>query len=232
MDQRVSTISGSNPVLLIAPHGYDDPKTDDLTEKLAYELDCCAVINHGWERDDKVDYLNDKADCNDVYHIHEPVVKDEFLEPILKFNKVILRSWSCSFIFVIHGVGNYIRNKVSDPDLDVIIGYGKGKPNKFSCEPWIKNAFAYHLEQLGVRTYVGKSGGRFAGRAKKNLNQLFVRHNPITNTHSMQLEVIRELRDNNKAIIHTSHMLSHAIENLMQSSKADNYGINMKIPEC
>ena len=63
---RVTVIDGLEPIVVVAPHGFDDPNTDMLAEALATALNAYAVINHGWERDKKVDDANDKANCNSI----------------------------------------------------------------------------------------------------------------------------------------------------------------------
>ena len=64
--EKVSVLEGTIPALIIAPHGFknDDLNTDLIAEEIATDLSAYAVINRGWERADKVDWFNDKADCN------------------------------------------------------------------------------------------------------------------------------------------------------------------------
>ena len=76
--ERVSVIEGKSPIIIVAPHGYkgDDENTDLIAEEIANALHCYAVINRGWERSDSVDFMKDKADCNNVYHCKEDVVRE------------------------------------------------------------------------------------------------------------------------------------------------------------
>jgi len=45
-------------------------------------LDCYAVVNNGWKRADKVDAILDWLIATTSNHCLEPVVKEEFLDPI------------------------------------------------------------------------------------------------------------------------------------------------------
>lgn len=103
--ERVSVIRGKAPVIVVAPHGFeqDDQNTALIAESIANEINCYAVINRGWERCLDIDVLNDKADCNNVYHCKEDVVREEFLEPIVRFKSRILYSHDEAFLIFIHG---------------------------------------------------------------------------------------------------------------------------------
>ena len=102
--EKVSVLEGTIPALIIAPHGFknDDLNTDLIAEEIATDLSAYAVINRGWERADKVDWFNDKADCNNLKHCHEDVVKDEFLLPIMRYVIQILKFSPYIYIFTIH----------------------------------------------------------------------------------------------------------------------------------
>ena len=132
--ERVSVREGVLPLVIVAPHGPDDPFTDTIAETMAEEIDAYAVLNHGWERADAVDPQNDKANCNSIKHCHEDVVKDEFLD-LLRFvyrsRKTIFAAKLCPFLqaplmITIHGVGNDIRNQVKVP-VDMVLGTGDGQ---------------------------------------------------------------------------------------------------------
>ena len=88
MEQRVSIMEGKKPLLLVATSGANDSNTDVLTEVVASKLNSYAVINWGWERSAKIDYLGGKADCNNIDHCRG-LVYDEFLEPIIRLKNRI-----------------------------------------------------------------------------------------------------------------------------------------------
>lgn len=212
--ERVSLIEGDVPVILVAPHGADEENTSQIVATVAKYIGAFAVINQGWKKSKNVDYLKDLANCNNNEHLHEDVVREEFLEPLLRFVKRIKNNIDDRvYIFNIHGFDNNARKKVKDPGLDLIVGYGAGDPSVYSCKVKIKDAFIYYLENEGFGVYEGKAGGRYAGNSHLNLNQLFKQWYVHNNVHSFQLEIIEEHRT--VFFSETCHCLSSAIENLL-----------------
>lgn len=185
--ERVSVFIGNAPVLIVAPHGFDDPLTDVIAEKLISFLDCYGVINRGWQRSDQPDFWTSKANCNNVTHCHSVVVQDEFLEPVLEFAGEMIDNYGFGYVFQIHAAS------ITDA-YDVVLGYGQGKTNSLTCESWMKNAFVHALIANGLNPVEGKNGGKYAGRNPENLNQLFRVHYPDTNIYSMQLELTKTFR--------------------------------------
>ena len=57
--ERVQTIEGDYPVLLVAPHGADDANTDVIAEEVAEKFGAYAVINKGWKKSSSVDCWRD-----------------------------------------------------------------------------------------------------------------------------------------------------------------------------
>ncbi len=213
--ERVSVSKGELPVVLVAPHGPDDLNTDYLVELVASEMNLFSVINRGWKKGYSVDHLNDRADCNNISHIQEDVVREEFLEPILRNVARIQRTLDERvFIINVHGGGDSVRKYVDDPELDVIVGYGHG-PNTYShtCNQKLKSAFVSFLEDEGFGVYEGKK--RYAGRAKNNLNQLFKKWYPNQYVNSLQLEIVHELRSDKQMLNLTSDALIGAIDSLI-----------------
>jgi len=230
--ERVSIRDGSCPILIVAPHGPNDPNTDLLAELIAEELDAYAVINRGWERAKAVDYFNDKANCNNVQHCQEDVVRDEFLKPILKYCTRMQKEYGVGCMFLIHGVSNGIRVKTGNPDLELILGYGAGEPPRWSCDEWVRNAFIHYLQDSGINVFGGKAGGDYAGWGRNNLNQLYtVWHHGII--HSLQLELVRDLRCDKNMCQLTSNIVSEAIakliENIEEASEPDSEPFNPEV---
>lgn len=217
MQERVSIISGKKPVLIVAPHGYDqdDENTSVVAEYIANLLNCYAVINRGWERADAVDCFNDKADCNNVAHCHEDVVREEFLDPILRYKTRIVTHGSVLHLFFIHGMANKHRRIVGDPDMDMVIGYGAGSPNSYSCELWRKDLFLHLLTEAGMHPYEGKKGGAMSGWARNNMNQLFRKWYIDPRVQAMQVEIVHELRSDPDIAKLTAHYLAEAIKDML-----------------
>lgn len=182
-------------MLILAPHGSDDTNTDLLAESVAKEFGAYAVINKGWQRSASVDPFRDLANCNDVRHLHSEVVREEFLEPVLRLKSRIRRKYDESvFVMILHGCSDNVRIQAADDDLDIIVGCGSGRPPSYSCRTKFKDAFIYHLKNEGFGVYEGAAGGRYAGRSRNNLNQLFVRWYPDDYVNSLQVEIVRQLR--------------------------------------
>lgn len=193
--ERIILVEGDSPVLVVAPHGPDDKNTDLIAERIALESGSFAVINKGWRRSATVDFMKDMANCNDVRHIHSDVVKEEFLEPILRFKNRIRKKYDEKvFMLIVHGCSDDVRKAVNNYDLDIILGHGEGNPPSYSCSGKFMKAFAHHLLNEGFSVYEGAAGGRYAGRAKNNLNQLFNRWYPDDHVESIQMEIVREMR--------------------------------------
>ena len=215
--ERTIAIEGDIPVLITAPHGVDDISTDIIAEMIAKEMGAFAVINKGWKRSKEVDYWRDLANCNDVRHlIDSDVLHDEFLLPILRFVKKIQKKYDEKvFVLHLHGCSNLVKEIADDEDLDLIVGYGDGDPPHYSCSKRYKDAFIYHLQKSGFKTYEGKPNGNYSGRSKNNLNQLFRRWYPDTNVSSLQLEIVQELRSDQELIELVVDGLIESIDSLM-----------------
>jgi len=195
--ERISIISGKKPIIYVAPHGNtkDDINTSVIAEKLAEITDGYAVINRGFQRSDIVNVSLDKANCNNIEHCHMDVVKEEFLDPLIRFKNRILKRWSKVCIVYLHGVGNDIKTRTGIDDLKYIVGWGKGDPDSKSCQKWIKDFVVYHLatgDQCKVAE--GRAGGKYAAWSQMNMNQYFRFWHYDSEVDSMQIEIINEIR--------------------------------------
>lgn len=208
-------VEGEIPVLVVAPHGPDDKNTDLIAERVALESGAFAVINKGWNRSSSVDFARDFANCNDVRHIHSDVVKEEFLEPILRFKNRIRKKYDDSvFVLILHGCADTVRIDANDQNLDIVLGWGAGYPPSNSCPRRFKDAFAYYLINEGFGVYEGAPGGRYSGRSRNNLNQLFVRWYTDDYVSSIQMEIVRELRCDPDLIDPTITGIASAIDSM------------------
>lgn len=227
--ERVSIREGKTPIIIYAPHGFhkDDERTALMAEYIADTLNCYAVINRGWERDENVDCFLDKADCNNVEHCHEDVVREEILEPILKFQKRIARTHQLTYFFTIHGMGNKHRKISGNEKLDLVIGHGAGSPNSFTCDEWRKNFFLHLLEEAGLNPAEGKKGGPMSGWARSNMNQLFRKWYHNQSVQGMQIELIHELRNDDEIALLASEYIAVAMQELLE---AKSFSTNVNFP--
>ena len=212
--ERVQTIEGDYPVLLVAPHGADDANTDIIAEEVADKFGAYAVINKGWKKSSSVDCWRDLANCDDVKHLHSEVVKEEFLDPILRYVASIKRKHDEKvLVLVLHGCDNKVKEESDDQFLDIILGFGAGIPASYTCSRRLRKAFAHYLQRENFVVYEGGSWGKYSGRSKNNLNQLFRFWYPDPDVKSLQLEMVSDLRL--KEISTTVDGLVGAIDSLM-----------------
>lgn len=199
--------------MVVAPHGHqlDDQNTDWLAESIADHLDAHAVINRGWRRNPTVDELKSLANCNDFRHCSEPVVKQEFLDPINQIINDAAENGDKVLVLMIHGMGNQIRQQANDPSLGVVVGYGNGKPPRHTCELWVKDALVDLLNDSGVTTYEGAAGGPFSARGQNNLTQALRSYS----TNVLQLEVVYDLRRDKKEADYIGSVIGVAAETLI-----------------
>jgi hypothetical protein len=240
MKERVSTIIGKNPIILTAPHGNDDSSTAIITELAAKQLKCYAVINRGFDRCDFVDVDNDLADCNRIDHVKQDVVYEEYLRPIKKFvQKITSKSTAKGYwyaldhchIFHIHGCGNAIH-KEARKQVEVILGYGLGiKKNSLTCEEWRKNLLValFRHYSCGGEVYVGKGGGKYAGRDSNNMNQYFRKHEHIDAVQSIQIEYPYSTRNTEANATATAIQLASVLSDYLRADSYDAVPLNLTI---
>ena len=217
--QRVKTIDGKLPVIIFAPHGFNgnDQNTSLIAESIATQIKANAVINLGWERSDIVDCINDKADCNSVHHCHQDVVKEEILDPLMRYVQKAKLTNDFVYVFNIHGMSDHHRIVAKDK-LDLVIGFGEGDPPSLSMDIWRKNFMMSRLIGFGINAYEGKSGGKFSGWAKSNMNQLFRKWYPEPKVQSIQIELTHEIRSTEAKCLLTAVDLAIAIEDLISTA--------------
>lgn len=224
--ERVSVIQGKLPVLIFAPHGFrgDDFNTNQIAKMIAKRLNCFAVINNGWERSEIVDIWKDKANCNNVEHCHEDVVKEEVLDPILRIKTKILKYSPIMHMFVVHGMSS--KHIKKGMNVDMVVGFGTGSPNSLSCDSWRKNCIIHELESQGINVFEAKSGGLFSGWARNNMNQLFRKWYYDDSVQSFQIEIIDALRDGDEICDLLSDYFCVAIKNYLSTKIFDeNYPV-------
>jgi hypothetical protein len=218
IQERITLSFGKKPVIYVAPHGCncDDLNTGIIVNEMASMTDGYAVVNNGWEKADKIDYKNEKANCNNVEHCHADVIKEEFLDPLIRFKNKILKKWSRVLIVYIHGASNEIRSKNQISDLNYVIGYGNGHPVSYTCQKWVKDFLVYHLTIADNCTVaVGKSGGNYAAWSKRNMAQLFRKHYKDDEVDTIQIEVVNEIRNTAKKAKTTAQIMSMCFNEIL-----------------
>lgn len=220
MQERVLQIPGKEPLLVVAPHGADDHGTAEIATMFAKLANAYAVINQGFERSPAVDTARDLADCNRVDHVKQPVVFDEFLEPIERFaNKILIRYVKGNksrypFVIYIHGAGDIVHKNLGS-EVAAIVGYGLGvKQDSLTMDLDKVNRFMMCLQTF-VRGAVcdGGAGGRYAGRSSNNMNQYFVKHgDPFSRLDCLQIEIPYSQRKDEPDFLWYASALALAVE--------------------
>jgi hypothetical protein len=212
--ERVIVIRNESPLLLICPHGRtgDDDFTAQITETIAENIDCSCVINQGWKRGTDYDYATGRANCNNVDHLHKDVVKEEMLDPIMSIVGSLLNDYTEAQIVTIHGMGRQIRK--SNSKADGVVGYGDVKSP--SCELWRKNGLLYCAAKNKLNFYQGKQGGFYSGASRTNLNQLYRKWYNNPSVHSIQLELVKEIREDQENSDYTAEVLSCCLSDFLE----------------
>lgn len=211
--ERVSIIEGDTSVLLVVPYGANEQNVARMGEILAHDIGAYAVINRGWKRSPSVDHARDMADCNDLRHLYEDVVREEFLNPILRtVVRMKNRFDDHVLVLILIEVDRDTRAGTDDEILDIVLGCGAGHPPAHSCSRRTKNSLMYFLQSEGFGVYEGGAGSKYSGKAKKNLNQFFVRWQPDDRVESMQVAMTGDLIEDEGMIRMTTEGLMSAIE--------------------
>lgn len=167
--ERVTVLQGNknSNVLVVAPHGPDDQNTGLICEAIQNLIDCYMVVNNGFQRSQKVDSLNDLANCNSTDHcINDSVVFGEFTKPIINFCK--RKPGPCySMIYYIHGMGSQIQE-------DFILGFGQGAvSDRLTMNINRADLLKQSIESVGYNVAFATPGGPYSARKTDNLTQLF-----------------------------------------------------------
>lgn len=206
---RVNLRTGSNPILLVAPHGGgpSDIRSAMMTEYMAKYLDAYAVINVGWVRRTKPKYKKSKANCNNLDHCRNEPLRSEFLRPIYNYRNQIVNKGRRVNLFLIHGMDDTIRQYNG---INMVLGYGQGNPDRISCTHTFRDRLMSALTMEKFETAYGKSGGRLSAWSSNNLNQMFSTDDKVD---SIQIEAALTLRDTDQKALATAHRTAMAIAN-------------------
>jgi hypothetical protein len=229
--ERISIKTGKNPIILISPHS-ENPNIGLIARSVAEITDSYYITNNGWECSKIVDQQKDKANCNNSYHCHENVVKDEFLNPLVSFKNKILKDHKNAFIFYLLDAENSVIQECGDPSIGYIIGYGAGDPYSASCFRWVRNCFIYTLSASeNCHIYEGKTGSKHAGWEKDDMNQLFTKWYPEDHVQSMQIKIVKDLTDTTQKATITAEILAICANKLLQTTNFNlpQFFINRKI---
>lgn len=205
--------------LRTAGHGAIAPSTASASS--GEEIGAYAIINRGWERADDVDDLNSLANCNNIDHLYEDVVCEEFLEPLERYYSQIMQKHGGMYYFIIHGCGNDARNN-SSPNLSAILGYGDGNKPSLTCTNEMRRCFHDILVQDKLwNVWHAGPGSKFSGWDKRNLNQFWRKHQHDIDVQGFQLEFVTALRKTEGDAEVSGRYLASVVERLTNSTWND-----------
>lgn len=236
MLERVSCIIGKKPVILVCPYSLNKTNSDIITEHVAKSINCFAVINRGFHKSKILDIDNNFADCNNVDHIKQPVIYEEYLLPIIKYtdkaqkiiSKINHKKWydlfkSPIYIFHIHSCEDNTDENIQE-DIGAVLGYGLGRTvNSLSCELWQKNLFVSLWRKNSSNGDIFE--GINVGRNSNEMNQYFIKHNKKDFVNSMQIEFPLSKTNNSLNSITTANTLAAVINEFLSY---DDYDIKPK----
>jgi hypothetical protein len=128
-----------------------------------------------------------------------------------------LKYFGKCFVVWIHGVSDNVRKtNVSTKNLDLIIGYGLGKPDSLTCHEGVINKFLYEIRTDKLNCFIGQAGGKYSGYDYKNMNQYWRKHDLEEKIQSFQLEIIKELRVDKTISELTSNCITDALKNSIE----------------
>lgn len=213
-NERVSVrYSSKSNICIVAPHGYDDINTGEISWLLSERLDCSSVVNWGWKRDKEADFNNSIANCNNVSHINNGIGYDEFLKPIIH----IVNSRKRTFVFNIHGCSD---ESVKDKkNVDIVIGYGGTRLSQFiSCDEWTRNLVHYNINgKTSLYCLFAHENSKFAGGSENNLNQYFARKYLNPNVKSLQFEIKASARQDVETLVSNLELAFRSFEQSMEN---------------
>ena len=235
---RIETIPGREPVIAVAPHGFqgdvrrdlraNDEKTGDLARELATRFGWYAVINEKYKKTGKgqqPDVARGIVNLNSLAQV-ETHVKDEFLGRILAFKEEIVSAHGRLMVVHLHGIGRrsietYLETHGGEPATSIFIGFGQALPGleRLTADEPTVDRFIRHLARdrdhplHAVKT--DPEYRNYRGWSTDNLNQLFRRH-PYRDerVRSMQLELAYTGVRDDEHLIATAQTFAHSMQTL------------------
>ncbi len=222
--KRILTLRGKNNIIAINPHAHEnDGYTNIIVKTMHEELECYAVINEKYKKDD--------ADLNDIGAIKKEGLETEFLEPIKNFKDVVVDNGLAPLIVLVHGMKDTNMITWGGKDTKVLIGYGqvksgdKKKPNRTTLDHSDLKKLEAALSSVKLNSKLAHTGSGYCAHDKNNLNQLFnlkvYKNYYDPRVRSVQLEIRNSgLRETAKEAKEIGKLLSEALKGFIQAPLA------------
>ena len=178
-EKTVKVLKGEIGVIVVAPHGHmenenegDDDFTAIIAETIQKELNCYAVINEKYQRDD--------VNCNDFNSIEKsPEAKKEFLQPIIDFATILNNQRTPVTQVLIHGIEEENIQAVAGEGVDILLGRGQidGSSTLIDRRETMSqracDVLSNCLDEIGIKAIEAPVDSGYCGHDLTNVNQLF-----------------------------------------------------------
>ena len=203
--KKVKFIHNNTDVLVIAPHGVmgDDDRTDIVASTIARELNCSALINDSYKRDER--NYNDRSNAEQ---------DNDFISNF----RSVLDSDGHTLVLWIHGYSSSEQTNLKtqlglerDETVDCLIGIGQPDETRHTANPATVERLTSLFKDQGISAHLspadGTPGSNYCAHDLNNMNQ-WCRQQPEYSDHSkvesIQLEFkepgFRDTDENAKAL--------------------------------
>lgn len=217
----------NNPVVIVAPYGKTHLNTHLICETIVNSLNCSGIINYGWEPDLNFNYFKDKADCFNLKHIQEDVIKQEFYNPILESYYSLIQNNKIPFIFIISEISNSVLKKYNNKNLELLISSGSYK-NK-TCNDFYKFIFMEKAIKFGFNTfYCSNELEPWSDSDPNCLTQILNTQNTAQYftdcLNCVHIRICEKLKDDLTKSIQTAHQIANCIK-YVAAARNDPFGV-------
>ncbi len=221
---HIKTIKGSTNILLIAPHACirdgkpkDDENTGPITEMVAQQIGCSAIINTYYHKPDYKKYppgykpeIYEYPYGFEYDNLNLNVIADaEQIPGYLNAIRTIVDAPGKTTVIWVHGADDKKAKAVADagtysypPDeIDAFIGYGQGKhpgngnsTSRHTADVATVERFRDALISNGMKAVLtDENADNYRGRKEKGMNQWFQEQKyPLDKVESIQLEIRKD----------------------------------------
>ena len=209
--KNMQALSDNNNILLIAPHGHpeDDKNTANLGINIAEKLNCQAIVNDSISRS--------HLDFNIIKEASKHKQFIPAIENAVKIPGLTLVVW-------IHGIGeDNLKTEIQKlgvkEDVQCLIGYGQGKPKRFTAEKKTVDGLIKTLKNNSVIAHVAKDGSNYCGHSTSLMNQWFrSKGYKLTDVQSVQLEFKYQGIRDPESLEKASQKIANSLSELMIQS--------------
>lgn len=223
-------------ILIVAPHGpyetkddkikyRNDKRTGIIAEEIHNILGCFTIINDAYIKPDEE--INETASLKDKRLDLFKVKQAEKVPGYLKAIKdAVDNHVGKTLVIWLHGIhdNNADSQKIEhvkanlmkegDGDLHALIGYGQGKPSRYTAEQKTVDTIRDELTKRGLRTVITrKDAGNYRGRDTDRLNQWFRKgKNTFDKVETFQIEIREKgFREDAEQCLNTAKIIADAI---------------------